>query len=241
MEFLESNYLYLGLLLFSMAYPIAQSFEWRLQYYKKWKFLFPSIAIMCAVFIPWDVWFTAEGVWYFNHDYTLGIDILGLPLEEWLFFIVVPFACVFIYEVLNFFFKKDYFYAISLPIYILFAVLFLILAIVFHDRLYPFVTCSLSFIGATVVLIKKPKWRGRFLFMYFVSWLPFLLINGALTGNFTSAATVNYNPEEIIGLRVTSIPVEDSIYNFLMLLMTVSGYEYFQKKIECSTWNYRPR
>ena len=66
---------------------------------------------------------------------------------------------------------------------------------------------------------------GRFLFAYLISWLPFLLINGALTGNFTKYPVVNYNATEIIGFRLTTIPIEDSMYNLLMLLIVVSVYE----------------
>ena len=61
--------------------------------------------------------------------------------------------------------------------------------------------------------------------MYVVSWLPFLLINGALTGSFTENPVVNYNSNEITNIRIFTIPIEDSIYNLLMLLIVVFVYE----------------
>jgi lycopene cyclase domain-containing protein len=67
--------------------------------------------------------------------------------------------------------------------------------------------------------------------MYAVSLIPFLLINGFLTGSFTSQAVVIYNEAEIIGLRILNIPVEDTIYSFEILLTTVWFYEYFKKKL----------
>jgi lycopene cyclase domain-containing protein len=66
--------------------------------------------------------------------------------------------------------------------------------------------------------------------MYAVSLIPFLLINGLLTGSFTNQAAVIYNEAEIIGLRILNIPVEDTIYSFEILLTTVWCYEYFKKK-----------
>lgn len=226
MSFLESKYLYLGLLVFSLAYPLAQSFEWRIRYYTKWKRLFPAIGVMTLIFIPWDIWFTKVGVWWFNDDYIIGIKPFNLPIEEWLFFVVVPFACIFIYEVLIYFIKKDLLYSLAQPFFIITGLVLLLAAIYYHQQLYPFVTFSLTSIALFACAYFNPQWKGRFLMMYLVSWIPFLLVNGALTGNFTKAATVNYNSEEIIGIRITTIPVEDSVYNLLMLLIVVAVYEY---------------
>jgi lycopene cyclase domain-containing protein len=226
LSFLESKYLYFGLLLFSIAYPLAQSFEWRICYYTKWKRLFPAIIVMTLIFIPWDIWFTKVGVWWFNDDYITGIKIFGLPIEEWLFFVVVPFACMFIYEVIIYFIKKDLLFKYARPIFLILAILLAIGAIVFYKQLYPLVTFSLTSIALFATVYFNPKWKGRFLMMYLVSWIPFLFVNGALTGNFTKTATVNYNSEEIIGLRITTIPVEDSVYNLLMLLIVVAIYEF---------------
>lgn len=225
MSFLETPYLYLGLLIFSAAYPLSQSFEWRLKYYTKWKRLFPAILVMCALFIPWDVWFTTKGVWWFNDKYITGIKLFHLPIEEWFFFIIVPFACIFIYEVLNYFVKKDILKNVARPFFSALALILFIVGIMNYDKLYPFITFILTAIGLGILTYKNPDWKGRFLLMYVVSWLPFLLVNGALTGNFTEEATVNYNPEEFLGIRITTIPIEDSIYNLLMLLIVISIYE----------------
>ena len=59
-----------------------------------------------GVFIPWDVIFTINGVWGFNSDYFLGFEIFSLPLEEWLFFICIPFACVFTHYALLLYFPN---------------------------------------------------------------------------------------------------------------------------------------
>ena len=68
--------------------------------------LLPSIVLMMLIFIPWDIWFTDWSVWQFNSDYIFGVKIFQLPIEEWMFFIIVPFSCVFIHEVLNYFLIK---------------------------------------------------------------------------------------------------------------------------------------
>ena len=225
MEILENRFLYFLLMAFSLSYPLAQSFEKRIQFYKKWSRFFRATFFMMLLFIPWDIWFTIQEVWSFNNKYTIGLKVFGLPIEEWLFFIVIPFACVFIYEVLNYFFKtksnrKPY----VILSYVL-ALLFIVLAAYFQDKIYTFICFTLNACMLCLVAIQKKSWLPKFYRAYAVSLLPFLLINGFLTGSFTDEPVVAYNVFEIIGIRVLQIPIEDSVYSMLMLLIVIYFYE----------------
>jgi lycopene cyclase domain-containing protein len=100
------NSLYLWLNIGSIAVPLLYSFHPKLQLYKKFHWLLLSIMLTMGVFIPWDVIFTINGVWGFNSDYFLGFEIFSLPLEEWLFFICIPFACVFTHYALLLYFPN---------------------------------------------------------------------------------------------------------------------------------------
>ncbi len=228
MGFLESKYLYFYILLFALSYPLAQSFEHRISYYKKWKKLFVGIAIMMAIFVPWDVWFTHKGVWWFNEDYTSGLRIFLLPIEEWLFFVIIPFACFFIYEVLHYFIKKDHLANFARPFLTLFSLVLIVFSILNSDLLYPFVTFLSTGVLGLITAYFNPKWLGRFLLTYFVSLVPFLLVNGILTGSLIQHPVVNYNPEEVLGIRVLTIPIEDSVYNLMMLLIVMWVYKGFR-------------
>ncbi len=224
---IEKQYTYLIINIITMLFPVIQSFESKIKFYKNWKFVFPAIFITGAFFIIWDVFKTKYGVWSFNSDYLLGINIINLPLEEWLFFITVPFACVFVYEVMNFFIKKDIFGNIANKMSILIGALLLISAILNFDRSYTFVV--FSFTGIFLLLhgiFLKYKWLGRFYVAYLVSLLPFLLVNGILT----ALPVVIYNNNENLGIRLYTIPIEDTIYSFLLLLMNITFYELFKKK-----------
>tara|TARA_B100000674_G_scaffold104243_1_gene76311 strand:+ start:18131 stop:18832 length:702 start_codon:yes stop_codon:yes gene_type:complete len=228
MGFLESKYLYLGVLIFTISYPLFQSFEWRISFYKNWKPLFLSCFVMMLVFIPWDIWFASQSVWWFRKEYILGVEVFHLPIEEWLFFIIVPYACVFIYEVLNFYVKKDILISIAKPFYLVFGLLLLISTALYFPRYYTSITFGTAGLACLIIAFTGPRWAGRFLLTYFVSFIPFVLVNGALTGSFTKFPIVNYNAREIIGFRIFTIPVEDSVYNFLMLLIVISFFEKYR-------------
>ena len=88
--------LYLWLDLGSLALPLLFSFHPKIKFYKLWPSVLPGILVMASVFIPWDIYFTAEGFWGFNPKYLTGVQWLGLPMEEWLFFLLHP-LCLFVY------------------------------------------------------------------------------------------------------------------------------------------------
>lgn len=224
MSYLEHKYFYFIVLFITILYPLLQSFEKRLKYHTKWKYVMVSVIAMMLIFIPWDVWFTRQSVWEFNKAYTVGFSILSLPIEEWLFFIIIPFSCVFIHEVLNFYFNTE---LNEKPYRIMFAILaslLAILSVVYADRLYTIVCFSLCSAALFVVVVYTPSWIGRFFRTYLVSLIPFLLINGLLTGSFTEQPIVSYHSSEIIGIRILNIPIEDTIYNLLMLLLVIASY-----------------
>ncbi|MEC8400048.1 MAG: lycopene cyclase domain-containing protein, partial [Bacteroidota bacterium] len=91
----DLTYLWVNLAVISI--PFVASFDKRVAFFQEWKAFWPACLLTMACFIAWDVIFTARGVWGFNSDHLAGIDLLGLPIEEWLFFITVPYACVFTY------------------------------------------------------------------------------------------------------------------------------------------------
>ena len=58
------KYLYLGVLLFAISYPLAQSFEHRIRYASQWKYLFPGLVLTAAFFIVWDISFWERVFWF---------------------------------------------------------------------------------------------------------------------------------------------------------------------------------
>ena len=98
-----SLYLWLNIATFG---TIFLSFDKKVAFYKYFKALSISMFLTAVVFIPWDSLFAYKGIWGFNDKYIIGPRIFKLPIEEWLFFITVPFSCTFIHYVLKAYFKN---------------------------------------------------------------------------------------------------------------------------------------
>ena len=222
------NFTYLLLMLLTLAGPLALSFESQVKYYRKLKYLLPAVLFSGTVFIMWDIRFEQLGIWSFNPEFITGIYILNLPVEEWLFFLIIPYSCVFIYEVLNVklasFEKPNLFVAISLALLIGFA----LTAYYARDKLYTFFTFFLLtiYFGYTIFRNRFKPHYTKFYLTWLISLLPMLIINGLLT----ALPVVEYNNDHNLGIRIITIPLEDFFYFFLLLIMNITIYEYMKKQ-----------
>lgn len=224
---MNSHYTYLLLNILSVLFPFILSFDKKVAFYKSWKYLLPAILINGAFFIIWDILFTANGVWSFNNDYILGYYIFNLPFEEVLFFLCVPYACLFIYEVLNAYIKKDLLKGYAKQISILILILSFTACIIYYDKTYTLVNAGICFlILLFVTFIFKFKNMGRFYLAYFVSLIPFLICDGIITG----LPIVFYNDQENMAIRLFVIPIEDIFYCLSMFLSTVLLADYFKNR-----------
>ena len=182
--------------------------------------------------IIWDVYFTKMGIWGFNPAYNLGFQILGLPLEELLFFICIPFASIFIYEVIIYYDKNEKLKKYGFIINLSMIIISLILIITGYDQLYTIVTATSLFVLVIIhqfVFKTHKTYLGRFYVSFIFVLLPFFLINGVLTGAFIKHEVVWYNMNETFGFRIGTIPFEDLFYCLFMMLLTLTFYERLKK------------
>ncbi len=225
---MKSAYLLINFL--TILFPILLSFDNRVQFYKKWKYIFPGLFITGLLFLIWDYLFTVLDVWSFNADYLIGVYLFNLPLEEILFFVTVPFACIFIYECLNFYVKKDVLRPFSRLISIILISLSTIILIAFYVRVYTLITFGLLLVTLTYVEFVQKANLGRFYLTFLVSLVPFYIVNGILT----SIPIVMYNDAENMTFRIGTIPFEDHFYSMSMLLINIQLFEYFKRRRKVS-------
>ena len=227
------QHLYLLLDIFTISFPLAASFEKRMHFYTRWKGLFTGILFMACLFLPWDVFFTQWGVWGFNPNYLAGIYFFHLPIEEWLFFLFVPYSCLFIYESLNYYFGKlTRFNRWVRPITLGLATFCLLMAATHFHKLYTLFALGLCGLALLFLYFKNPAWLGAFYRAFLVVQIPFALVNGILTGSGLSEPVVWYNNQQNLHFRLGTIPFEDVFYNMLMLLMVTIVFEQLRPSTE---------
>ncbi|MFT3919374.1 lycopene cyclase domain-containing protein [Cloacibacterium sp.] len=229
------NYYYIALDICSFLIPFLFSFERRwMNFIRFWKPFFSAIILVGLFFIIWDIYFAFENVWGFNNEYLIGIRWFKLPLEEWLFFLLIPYASNFIHYSLEYFFPKlELSKNITQSITI---VLFVVSLGVFTwnlDKIYTAASFGLFALLMLFQMLFQWKYARRFYLSFIVIYIPFFFVNSALTGSYSDNPVVFYNDAENLGIRIGTMPLEDSFYCFSMLYGSVLVFEFLRKK-----WNY---
>jgi lycopene cyclase domain-containing protein len=98
---------YLILLAAILLVPLALSFDRNIRLYQHAGSLLKALLVVSGPFWIWDLVVTARGHWTFNEQYVLGITLLGMPVEEWLFFPVVAFVSIFTWESVKYFVRRN--------------------------------------------------------------------------------------------------------------------------------------
>lgn len=217
------NYLMIDILI--ILFPLLFTFYKRFAYYRNFKPLFFSILIVGGCYIIWDAVATYRGDWWFNHKYVMEIRLLGLPLEEILFFVTVPYSCIFIYEALQYFLKDEEI-DVDVRLFFILSIIFIIGGALFYDQYYTItvlISCGMFFFLAALLFPHILRSRIYWLFIM-VAFIPFFVMNYLLT----SIPIVLYNSQAMWNIRITTIPVEDFFYNFSLLSFYLMVYLFFK-------------
>ncbi|MES2849935.1 MAG: lycopene cyclase domain-containing protein [Bacteroidota bacterium] len=227
-----TNYIYLTILAASLLGPLILSFDKKVGFRRKWKYVFPAMILPALFYIAWDIYFTSKGVWSFNDACVIGKSFyfFNLPIEEVLFFFVIPYCCLFIYECFRVYFRNLKNKTHDKVILKVIALALIIVGLVFYEKMYTSWTFILT--GAFIIFVFANKKFFRhfdataFVISYSIILVPFLFVNGYLT----SIPVIRYNDAENLGIRISTIPVEDVFYGMLLVMMNVVIFEKLKSK-----------
>jgi lycopene cyclase domain-containing protein len=93
------RFVYLAVLLGCLAGALWLEPALRVNVLRRWRRLLLTLVPVMAIFAGWDIAAIAAGHWSFDPRQTTGVLLPGgLPLDELLFFLVVPLCAILGFE-----------------------------------------------------------------------------------------------------------------------------------------------
>ncbi|MGP6239135.1 lycopene cyclase domain-containing protein [Cuniculiplasma sp. SKW4] len=223
---------YLMIDIFTFGGPLFISIVGKVKFLEHYKATVTSIVTVAIPYIIWDMLVTGVD-WHFNPKYVLPIKIVDLPIEEILFFFVVPFAMLFVFEYIREYSRErtvdgsSVLYASSIAF-----VIIIILTFLSYSIQYLFLALiSLDVLFVSQFLSNFNLFRSKNYWLYMLTGvIAFLIVNYILT----SLPVVEYYTSRILTTsswngRITTIPMEDFIYNFSLLSFYLFFYRMYEK------------
>jgi len=113
------------------------------------------------------------------------------------------------------------------------SIYFLSIGIVFLNQYDTSCTFnSTAFILSFMQFVLRVNWIGKLLRIYPILLIPFFIVNGIFTGTGLDEPVVWYNDSRNLGIRLLSIPIEDVVYGFEMILLAIFFYAFYVKKLK---------
>lgn len=180
-----------------------------------------AISVPIIPFLIWDAMVT-DRHWFFNNNYVIGIYYFGLPIEEIMFFVTVPFACVFTWEMINRFTKNI---DLKFPVEIYFLPIIFFLLSIYMLILGKEYT-SLVFVALTLTFIYDRVLNTKFFLMKNVPlYLSLITIFTIIfNGYLTYRPVITYDEQYQLAFRIFTIPVEDFLFGFSLLIISTITY-----------------
>ena len=96
---------YLAILIIVFLVSMSLKLRYRIQLFKSVK---EGLLVIISLFVIgalWDSYAILRGYWSFEEEFFIGIDIGVMPLEEYLFILIIPFLALVIYGIVT---RKSY-------------------------------------------------------------------------------------------------------------------------------------
>lgn len=209
--------------------PLALSFDKKVHFFTQWPIAFPAIGLSLLPFIVWDIVVTGKH-WWFNEQFTCSLRIAGLPLGEWLFFITVPYAILFVWECLNVYYPSRSLVKTSyrLPIALIGLLIFIVgISALMQGKYYTAISFLVftSFGVVGFVFHYHVTMTRNFFTLFGISTILMLVFNGYLTAR----PVVLYEKVFLSGYCIGTIPIEDFFYGYSLILLNLLLYEDLKK------------
>lgn len=172
-----------------------------------------TILLITSLFTTLD-YFMIGRAWNFNSIYISGIFILNIPIEEILFFAFIPPVVYFMSTYMP---NSKYLRYLNT----LLVITFLSIILIYGKGIYS----TLMLVLGIIMLLIYANTEGidRGITLGFILFIPYNLY-------LTYLPVVVYYPNSVSGIRFLSIPIEDFVFNFVMLSIFAIIYNHLKKQ-----------
>ncbi len=226
MEF--KNFVTLILLLVVAFIPLLFGAANKKRIFLKLKYFIPAIIFTGAVFIIWDNRFTQIGIWSYNPEFFSGKEIFNLPWEKWLYYGIISWVSLFIYEWVKIKFSHFKFDNISLAISLVLLVVFGLIAFFSREKVYTFFTFFLLaiYFGYTLFRNRFKSHLTHFYITFLILLVPFFILSVIIV----KLPAISYYSEHTLQFQILQIPVENLAGLFLLLFINITITEYLAER-----------
>jgi lycopene cyclase domain-containing protein len=224
MEF--QNYWYSLVLLVMAVITMFLFVKKTIVFFTELKYMIPAILFSGAIFILFNYRLLETGIISFNSSFLAGKYLFKLPVEEWLFLLIISFFSFSVYILISVLFpnfeRPNLFLVISVVLLLGFG----FGAWHFRQKLIPFFIFFLLtiYFGYTLIRNRFKMHLTKFYISYAIAVIPFFLIKGLLH----SLPVIFFNSDYTLGIRLLNVPVEEFAYFFLLMLINITIFEYLR-------------
>jgi lycopene cyclase domain-containing protein len=160
--------------------------------------------------------------WKYNPKYILGINIFSLPLEELFFFITIPFAIIYAWQQFKKITKKEQHTSNTSKHLILQVLLILLIFYATLTALYY----TAGVLIMTLLVINNTWIKNNLLDKTGIKFIGLVAIFTLIFNWYlTYRPIVIYNTQVKTNLLITTIPIEDFFFSFILTALVVFTYE----------------
>jgi lycopene cyclase domain-containing protein len=219
------RHLYSIITLAVLALPVAFSFEGRVHFWTHWPAAGAALALTGVLYLFWNSLAVRRGDWTFNPKYAGALRLFHLPVGGVLFLVAVPYASLFLFEMVRSSFSSEWWPVARTPL-LAGALVFVVAAWLFRHHGFTLITMVSAVIFLSTLALTHPGLAGR---SEFWIWLGACFVGLAVVCWLTAALPILwYNPKAFTGLKIGPVPLEDFIYNLSFVGLTLCFYLVFE-------------
>ncbi len=203
------------------------SFGKRIRFIKIWKPAMIASSIIVAITCTMSVFLTHYGIIGVNQDFTLGLFIFSIPIEEILFYFSFSFFVIFIYELSKLWYKQRGFKILNHSIRIIIALFMLYIVCTDTSGYYTITVLCLT--TASIIAWGIFGNLNKIGITIILCILPYIITRLILIGELGSSFPIWHDESQQHSIQIGTLPLEEILDGFSLIVASIVTFEIIQK------------